>query len=117
MVYLSDVGPENGPFQVIEGSHRPWHVMVDTVRGGLVQEPRDRIAPGQIDRILGRTGRRLRTFTAPCGTLILFDSSTIHRGSPIKSGTRYALTNYYYPSEQMTPAMYEHFAPFARTTP
>ena len=31
------------------------------------------------------------------GTVILFNSSTIHRGSPIINGERYSLTNYYYP--------------------
>lgn len=114
LIYLSDVGPENGPFQLVERSHRLWNVFTDTVRGNLVREPRDRINPEQIARVLGPAGKRLRTFVANSGTLILFDSSTIHRGSPIKAGNRYALTNYYYPPAQMTPAMYDHFAPFAR---
>jgi hypothetical protein len=116
MVYLSDVGLENGPFQLLEGSHRPWNLLVDTIRGKLVDEPRDRITPEQVARIAGPAQKRLRTFTAKAGTLIVFDSSTIHRGSPIRSGTRYALTNYYYPVQHLTPAMYEHFAPFARAT-
>lgn len=117
MVYLSDVGPENGPFQLIAGSHRPWHVLMDTIRGKLVDEPRDRIAPEQVARIAGPADKRLQTFTAKAGTLIVFDSSTIHCGSPIKNGTRYALTNYYYPMQHLTPAMYDNFAPFARATP
>ena len=29
------------------------------------------------------------------GTLVIFDTNCIHRGKPIESGTRYAITNYY----------------------
>jgi ectoine hydroxylase-related dioxygenase (phytanoyl-CoA dioxygenase family) len=114
MIYLSDVGPDNGPFQVVKASHRPWHILRDTVRGRLIDEPRDRITADQVKRILQSDESRLRTFIARAGTLILFDSSTIHRGAPIKFGTRYALTNYYYPPTQITDALYTNFAPFVR---
>lgn len=114
LVYLSDVNAENGPFQLITGSHRPLSVLLDIIRGDLTTEPRDRIAPEQIAKILRGRADRLRTFTAAAGTLILFDSSTIHRGAPIEAGTRYALTNYYFPPSQMTDAMYAHFQPYAR---
>ena len=29
--------------------------------------------------------------------MVLFESSTLHRGKPIEDGERLALTNYYYP--------------------
>jgi predicted 2-oxoglutarate/Fe(II)-dependent dioxygenase YbiX len=35
------------------------------------------------------------TATAKAGTLVLFDTNCIHRGKPIQSGFRYAITNYY----------------------
>ena len=114
MVYLTDVQPDNGPFQVIQASHRLRHGIADTVRGHLVDEPRDRLRPEQVARIIDNGPARLKTLTGSRGTLIMFDSSTIHQGSPIQSGMRYALTNYYYPPSQLTPAMYEHFAPYAR---
>jgi hypothetical protein len=114
LIYLTDVQPDNGPFQLIHGSHRLRNVVVDTIRGRLIDEPRDRLQAAQVKRIIANDPGRLRTFTGGCGTLILFDSSTIHTGSPIQSGTRYALTNYYYPPAHLTPAMYEHFAPYAR---
>lgn len=44
------------------------------------------------------------------GTLLLLDTSLIHRGSPLRMSERYALTNYLYPSRQVP--MYEnHFQP------
>lgn len=114
LIYLTDVQPDNGPFQLVRGSHRLGHVIADTVRGRLVEEPRDRLQADQVERIIASNPGRLQTFTGGCGTLVLFDSSTIHRGTPIRSGTRYALTNYYYPPAHLTPAMQEHFAPYAR---
>ena len=54
MIYLTDVGPDNGPFQLVDGSQRPWHVLMDTAHGRLVNEPRDRITAEQVARILGR---------------------------------------------------------------
>ena len=59
----------------------------------------------------------MHTFTAKAGTLILFDSSTIHRGAPITAGTRYALTNYYYPPSHITDDTYRAFAPFVQAQP
>ncbi len=114
LIYLTDVGPENGPFQMLAGSHRPWRVLIDTIRGRLEAPPRSRISDDQIARLVNAAPERLKTFTAEAGTMILFDSSTIHRGAPIKSGIRYALTNYYYPPDHIGPVVVEKFAPYAR---
>ena len=40
-----------------------------------------------------------KTILGTAGTLILVDTSLIHRGSPLLSGKRYALTNYYVPED------------------
>ena len=40
---------------------------------------------------------KIKTLNASAGTLILVDTSLIHRGCPILKGVRYALTNYYFP--------------------
>jgi hypothetical protein len=114
MTYLTDVVEDNGPFQMIVGSHRLLNIVRDTLRGRLDRPPSSRVTQAQIDRILNRNPKRLRTFTAPAGTLILFDSSTIHRGAPINAGVRYALTNYFYLPEQITPALREKFGPFVQ---
>lgn len=113
MIYLSDVSPENGPFQILAGSHRGFDVLRDTLHGRLDPPPASRITDAQIARLLSHDPGRTTALPGPAGTLILFDSSTIHRGMPIQAGTRYALTNYYYPPQAVTEALYRHFAPMA----
>ena len=43
------------------------------------------------------------------GTLILVDTSTLHRGAPIKKGIRYGFTNYYYTVNQINKELYKKF--------
>jgi hypothetical protein len=114
MVYLTDVGPESGPFQLLDASHLSGKVFSDTVLGGLQRAPKTRLTDAQANALASANPGRLKTFMAPAGTLLLFDSSTIHRGSPIKSGTRYALTNYYFEPDHVVPAVVKKFAPYAR---
>lgn len=113
MIYLSDVFPENGPFELLPGSHRMVDVVRDTIMGRLDAPPASRISEEQITRLLTHSPRRSVSLPAAAGTLILFDSSTIHRGMPIISGTRYALTNYYFPPDHITPVLRKAFSPFA----
>ncbi len=108
IMYLSDVGPENGPFQLLEHSQRPEQIIKDMKRAdlGYMQY---RIEEPQVARLVGQEPDRLRTFTAKAGTLILVDTSTLHRGMPIQAGTRYALTNYYFAIDSVDQSMYEKF--------
>lgn len=114
MIYLSDVGMDNGPFQILPCSHHGYNVVRDTLVGRLDRPPASRISDIQIARLLDRKPSRACALPGAAGTLIFFNSSAIHRGMPIQSGTRYALTNYYYPPQAVTPEMYRQFAPFAR---
>ena len=50
---------------------------------------------------------------AKAGTLILVDTSSIHRGMPIIAGVRYALTNYFYPKRLIDQELFKQFAPIA----
>ncbi|HEU0162940.1 MAG TPA: phytanoyl-CoA dioxygenase family protein [Rhizomicrobium sp.] len=113
MIYLSDVSPDNGPFQLLPGSQRMLNVVRDTFVGRLDAPPASRITQEQVARLLARDPARAVSLPASAGTLVLFDSSTIHRGMPINVGTRYALTNYYFTPESVTPAMRAAFAPYA----
>ena len=54
--------------------------------------------------------KRKKIITGKAGTLIIVDTSLIHRGRPLKNGKRYALTNYYYPYYQVN-KMKNHFKP------
>lgn len=113
MLYLTDVGPDNGPFQILEGSHKLFRTLRDNV---ILQQKygNARLEHKQIEQLLERTGQsRLHTLGGKAGTLLLFDSSTIHRGSPIKAGARLALTNYFYPSADIVSSLYTHFKPVA----
>ena len=113
IIYLSDVGPENGPFQIVVGSHRlPWLVH-DTLRFAL--DPRNsRLADAAAERVIASRPRRLRTVTAPAGTLLLIDTSAIHRGSPIRQGVRYALTNYVYPTYRVGETLLQNLEPMLK---
>jgi len=113
MVYLDDVGPDSGPFQLMRDSHKPLQVLLDTFRANLPTAPRSRLTDAEVAQ-LDPDGRRTKTFTAEAGTLVLFDSTTIHRGMPIRSGLRYALTNYFYLPCQLGDTLTAKFAPYVR---
>ncbi|WP_034351641.1 phytanoyl-CoA dioxygenase family protein [Herbaspirillum sp. GW103] len=108
IMYLSDVGLENGPFQLLEHSQQPGQIIKDMKRANLAYM-QYRVEEQQIARLVRQDPQRLRTFTAKAGTLILVDTSTLHRGMPIQTGTRYALTNYYFPIDAVDHSMYEKF--------
>jgi len=108
ILYLSDVGPENGPFQFVKDSHRPGQVLRDIWKGGL-RYMQYRLSEPEVDRIIEGSPERISTYTAKAGTLILVDTSSIHRGMPIQAGTRYALTNYYFPAQNIDAALLEKF--------
>jgi hypothetical protein len=111
ILYLSDVSEENGPFEYLPGSHMPWRAALDTVLGGLPPPPNSRYEPVMIDRIVRRFGTRVRHYPARPGTLLLVNTAGMHRGRPLDSGTRYALTNYYYHPFQVDKGRIASFPP------
>ena len=112
IIYLSDVGEENGPFQLMEKSNKFWWLLKDTWYGRLGYM-NSRISDGQVDELIRMNPSRLKTYTAKAGTLILVDTSSIHRGMPINNGVRYALTNYFFPEQRIGNKLFKHFAPVA----
>jgi hypothetical protein len=93
ILYLSDVGEKNGPFQYIEKSHKPHQIIRDSLYyGNDILE--NRISDQCIDTLIQSRPNRLKTFCAKAGALILADVRGVHRGMPICEGYRYALTNY-----------------------
>jgi hypothetical protein len=116
ILYLSDVEPGRGPFQLIADSEKLPRLATDIVQArlGLAQ---DRIDDEQVKRLLAREPGRLRTFTGKAGTLLLVNTSSIHRGQPIEHDHRYVLTNYYVPRKHAGAEMDAHFAPVLRATP
>lgn len=113
MVYLSDVEEQHGPFQLVSGSHRFMTAVSDNIIGRQMYGE-VRWTGEKVERVLNKTNlERLKTFVGGAGTLIIFDSSTIHRGTPISEGRRYAVTNYFYPERLIDSLLYEHFSPVA----
>jgi Phytanoyl-CoA dioxygenase (PhyH) len=112
MLYLTDVGPDNGPFQMIRSSFALDDVCRDIARGRL-GHMQYRIRDDQVEKLVAEDAARLKTFTAPAGTLIVFNASSIHRGKPIARGVRYALTNYYFTIDWSDAQIHSHFAPVA----
>jgi len=112
MLYLTDVGPKNGPFQMLAASARLNDVCRDIKTAGL-RHMQYRIEHEQIRALLSRDPARLLTLGAAAGTLLVFNASSIHRGKPIEQGVRYALTNYYFTAEWSDAEIHKLFAPMA----
>ena len=90
MIYLNDVNENNGPFQYLLKSHNiSKKIKIDIKENKLIKNS-NRISNIQpyLDEF------QLFEAIAKAGDLIIFDSSGVHRGKPIKIGERYALTLY-----------------------
>jgi hypothetical protein len=110
ILYLTDVSMENGPFELIVGSQHPLRMVRDILRAQLGS--RLRLREAEVDAILARHyPDGVLSATGSAGTLLLVNSSAIHRGRPIAAGERVALTNYFYPAFPMEPRHERHFAP------
>lgn len=110
LLYLTDVNEENGPFQIIHGSHKSNQVSADTKTGNL-DSMQSSFNQDTVEKILQDNPERLKTLTAKAGTVVLVDSSAIHRGLSLKNGVRYALTNYFFENSQINSHLVEHFSP------
>ena len=110
LLYLTNVNEENGPFQVVLGSHDAKKISSDSKSANL-ESMQCTFNQEAVEKILKDEPERLKTLTGKAGTLVLVDTSTIHRGLPLKNGIRYALTNYFFENTQINSHLVEHFAP------
>ncbi len=108
IIYLSDTGLDNGPFQFIRDSHLRGRILKD-MKIAELSYMQNRLSDLNVAKLIDQDLDRLRTFIGSAGTLILVDTSAVHRGMPIKAGTRYALTNYYFPEDIVNQSIYEKF--------
>jgi hypothetical protein len=115
IIYLNDVDISNGPFQFIKKSNKLWWILKDLLVGNL-NYMQYRIGDDSVVRITRKNPLRLKSYPAKAGTLILVDTSAIHRGMPIELGVRYSLTNYFYPKNRINKELFEHFSPVASVT-
>lgn len=92
MLYLNNVDKNNGPFQLLKRSNKIFNLIKVVIKLQKTY-PDTRFSENEIEKI--SRSEDVITLDGRRGTLILFDPSLTHRGSPLKSSRRYALTNYY----------------------
>jgi hypothetical protein len=92
IMYLSDCAADNGPFQYVARTHKPTESIMMLLHG-LTRSNQYRFSDGEIDQLVG-AGYQVDTWTGTAGTLLLVDTKGLHRGSPIRAGSRHALTLY-----------------------
>ena len=111
MVYLNDVKSNNGPFffvpnsKKIDAKRQPikkLNSLLFYVKRFLkYQKIRDpRYSEDSILNFFKSSKQMPIEISAPRGSVVLFDSSYIHRGKIIEKGLRYTMTNYYFGNDQ-----------------
>jgi len=114
MVYLSDVGVDNGPFSFYPGSNRTWPYGKYCAETGF-DFFANRWRMEEFSDFAKAAAEHQLIVTAPKGSMVIFESSNIHSGLPIVGGQRYAITNYYYAEDEIdVKRMARKFTPIAR---
>lgn len=99
-VYLTDVGPDNGPHTVVQGTHK--------------QIPRSLRADGrQTDDAVREAGLwdRVISLAGPAGTMMAVDTVGLHKGLPPQAGDRCVLQVEFATSLFGAPVDYPVFTP------
>ena len=84
IIYLSDVSKNNGPFTYAIGSHKIQSKLAD-----FLKRPRRNMR-----RYPKYSTKNTIELIGKLGTLLIVDTSGVHRGKPIEDNSRYALTLY-----------------------
>ncbi len=114
LLYLTDCVRRNGAFCIVRRSADP-EPFEKAIAATAFEFSDVRWDDEEIDPFLAAVGDDAVTIEGAAGTLVLFDSSLIHSGLPIRTGHRYALTSYYYGEDEIDLArMGEKFAPAVR---
>jgi len=99
-LFLNGATEDSGPFEFIPGSHRTSFKLRLLLNGDL-GGPGD-FLPGRRrkyasidDRSVQRMAGTTKAMVCNAGTLLVVDTSALHRARPCLQGTRYALTAYY----------------------
>lgn len=97
MIYLSDVDfIEDGAFQYFPRSNKMTYIIQESIKSKRSISD-SRWTNGEV--LMTHKGQPV-SITGKAGTLVLFDTSLLHRGAPNSnrfSRPRTAITNYYYP--------------------
>jgi hypothetical protein len=101
-LFLGDVDESSGPFEFVPGSHAAAFKTSMAIKG-IYLRPSDvfsgRRRYSSLDdewvRKIARKDRAPLPVLCPAGTVMVADTSAIHRARPCSQGARYALTAYY----------------------
>lgn len=116
MLYLNDVNEKNGPFLFIPKSNRfdfkrrnsfekKGLLTKILILIGKVKKDPPRYSDEEVNSFLQQKNIKISEITGKAGTVVLFNSSYIHRGKNIESGERFTLTNYFFKSNLMSKSM------------
>jgi hypothetical protein len=97
ILYLTDVGPSNGPFKYIQYSHKWKNIKACNSLLGPECQFLTRYSNEQVERYCLSMNVESQSFSGKKGTVVLADTRGIHSGTALESGSRRALTNYYSP--------------------
>lgn len=109
MLYLNDVNEKNGPFLFIPESDRFDFKRRKSIEKkglltrililiGKVKKHPPRYSDEEVNLLLKQKNIKIKQILGKAGTVVLFNSSYIHRGKNIESGERFSLTNYFFKS-------------------
>ena len=83
-IYLTDVGFDNGPHAFVEGSHTTGSIPKNILKRGYV-----RVMDDEIISTYG--AKRIHSFTAPKGSIIIEDTRGFHKGVHVTGDPRLIL--------------------------
>ena len=101
-LFLTDTTESSGPFEFIPGTHM-WNFKLRMVCKGAYFTPSDlfkttrryqHLDEADISKVL-HSGRGSRPAICKAGTVMVVNTSAIHRARPCREGSRYALTAYF----------------------
>lgn len=98
IAYFSDVSLEHGPFQFLDNSHKNSSIL-ESIKQYNFGAFQNRFTNEEVEKLQTNSKYKSLTFAGKAGTLLLVDTTSIHRGMPIQTGSRYALTNYWFESK------------------
>lgn len=95
IIYLSDVGKDNGAFEYLRGSHKRESFGFVSKAMADYKFDQNRFSDNEIKNIVATCETLcLDRIEGKAGDMILVNTRGIHRGSPLISGSRKAITSY-----------------------
>lgn len=102
-VFLQDVSSDDGPFELIPRTQKMPTKIKHAIQAryfrikDFIQRTGKRGYQHIDDSFIGYVERQYPTkvFTVPAGTILVADTSAIHRAHPVNGGERYAFTSYH----------------------